>query len=344
MNSPPRISRQITLAVHPEGRPLSADFAIVEKPLPPLAPRQVLLRNRWFRVSVSTRLMASRDAQEIKGIPFPPLKPGDVLADAAIGEVMVATPESGLQAGEIVLHPLGWRDYAIADAGQCTVLRGEHHDAAACLGHGWTAYAALTRGIRIERGDTVFVSSGAGAIGSMAGQIARRLGGGRIIGSTGSAGKAEWMKQELGYDAVVVRGGAPFAAQLAEAAPDGIDVLVDMVGGEQLSAAVSLAREGARFVILGALAAELNAEHATAIAPATIDTFQFPIKGITLCGYSACEDDPRAFDEWMRRLDAWRREDGIRLPCTVFRGLDHAPQALQDACAGTLRGVVLVEL
>ncbi|MCA8277600.1 NADP-dependent oxidoreductase [Burkholderia sp. AU30280] len=344
MDLHPRVSRQVQLATHPDGTLQSAHFSIVETSLPPLAPHQVLLRNRWFRISVSTRLMSSRDAKEIKGIPFPPLKPGDALADAAIGEVIAAGPESGLQVGEIVLHPLGWRDYAVVDAHRCEALPGEGLDAAAYLGHGSTAYAALTRGIQIKRGDTVLVSSGAGAIGSMAGQIARRLGAGRVIGSTRSPDKAAWMRRELGYDAVIVRDGSPFVAQLADAAPDGIDVFVDMVGGEQLSAAVGLAREGARFVILGALVAELSAEHASSIAPAEIDTFRLPIKGITLRGYSACEDDPGVIDEWLDRLHEWRQASAICLPCTTFRGLDNAPAALQEACAGRLKGVVLVEL
>lgn len=344
MESLPHVSRQVKLVAHPEGQLRSGHFALVETPLPALAPHQVLVRNNWFRISVSTRLMASREAKAIKGIPFPALKPGDVLADTAIGEVIAATPESGLQVGDMVLHSLGWRNYAAVDAHRCTVLKRDRLDPVAYLGHGWTAYAALTRGTHVNRGDTVFVSSGAGAIGSMAGQIARRLGAGRVIGSTGSPGKAEWMKRELGYDEVIVRDGRPIVAQLAEAAPGGIDVFVDMVGGEQLTAAVALAREGARFVILGALVAELNAEGSTSIAPTEIDSFQFPIKGITLRGYSACEDDPRAFDEWMKRLDEWRNEGAIRLPCTTFSGLENAPKALQEACAGRLKGAVLVEL
>jgi NADPH-dependent curcumin reductase CurA len=97
-------------------------------------------------------------------------------------------------------------------------------------------------------------------------------------------------------------------------------------------------------VILGALIAELNAAGSTSIAPTEIDSFQLPIKGITLRGYSACEDDPGAFDEWMQRLNEWRHEGTIHLPCTTFNGLDNAPKALQEACAGRLKGVVLVEL
>jgi NADPH-dependent curcumin reductase CurA len=344
MDPRPRTSRYVKLVAHPEGPLQSSDFAIAEMPLPPLAPHQALVRNRWFRISVSTRLMASRDAQHIKGIPFPPLKPGDALADGALGEVIAAGPASGLRAGDTVLHRLGWRDHAVVDAARCTVLRRARIEPAAYLGHGWTAYAALTRGIRLRRGDTVFISSGAGAIGSMAAQIARRLGAGRIVGSTRSADKVAWMKQSLGYDAVIVQDGRPFVAQLGEAAPDGVDVVVDMVGGEQLSAAITLAREDARFVILGALVAELHAARASAIAPAEIDTYSLPIKGITLRGYSADDDRAEAFEEWLDRLETWRTGNPIELTCTTFSGLEQAPDALQKACEGKLKGVVMVEL
>ena len=343
MSSLPRTTRQVTLNAHPEGTLTSSIFSLTDVPLPPLTPHEVLVRNRWFRVSVSTRMMASRDAKDIKGIPFPILKPGDALADGAIGEVIGATPESGLPPGTIVSHRLGWREHAVVDARQCKVLPNGSLDPAAYLGHGWTAYAALTRGITLRQGDTVLVSSGAGAIGSMAGQIARRLGATRVIGSTGSADKADWMKQTLGYDAVIVRNGLPFAHQLAEAAPNGIDVFVDLVGGEQLTAAVAQAREGARFAILGALGAELHASHSTSVAPAEIDSFQLPIKGITLRGYSA-DDDSDAFEEWITRQNVWRRDGAFHLPSTMFHGLENAPFALQEACAGKLRGVVLVEL
>ncbi|WP_087686678.1 NADP-dependent oxidoreductase [Pandoraea sp. PE-S2R-1] len=339
----PRITRHVTLTAHPEGTLTSSSFALTDVPLPSLAPHEVLVRNRWFRVSISTRLMASREATAIKGIPFPTLKPGDSLADGAIGEVIAATPESGLAPGMIVSHRLGWREHAVVDARHCKRLPSGPLDPAAYLGHGWTAYAALTRGITVKRGDTALVSSGAGAIGSMAGQIARRLGAARVIGSTGSADKAGWMTQALGYDAVIVRNGKPFATQLADAAPDGIDVFVDMVGGEQLTAAVAQAREGARFAILGALGAELHANHSTSVAPTEIDAFQLPIKGITLRGYSA-DDDEDVFDEWIKRQNAWRLDGSFHLPCTMFHGLENAPLALQEACAGKLKGVVLVEL
>lgn len=109
-------------------------------------------------------------------------------------------------------------------------------------------------------GDTVLVTGAAGAVGTLAGQLARLLGAGRVIGSTRSPHKAERLRAELGYDAVLLPGATPFAEQLAAAAPDGIDVLLDTVGGEQLTAAVGAARRGARFALVGALSGQLSAD------------------------------------------------------------------------------------
>jgi NADPH-dependent curcumin reductase CurA len=282
-------------------------------------------------------------AEDVKGIPYPPIKPGDTLAEAAIGEIVWAPADSGLHAGDLVAHHLGWREYALLTVEQCVPTGERQIDPVAWLGHGWTAYAALTRGVQIRPGDTVFVSSGAGAIGSMAGQIARKLGAGRVIGSTSSDQKAHWMRTELGYDEVIIRGNEPIAAQLADAAPDGIDVYVDIVGGEQLQAAAAVARHGARFVLLGALTAELAADGSTKIAPVELDSFQLIVKGVTIRGYSA-DDDPAVFKEWIQQLAVWRRQGEIHLPCSKFVGIENAPQALHDACMGKLTGLVLVEL
>jgi NADPH-dependent curcumin reductase CurA len=340
----PDFSRVVRLAAYPDGPLQPEHFEIVEAPVQSPASDEVLVRNRWFRISTSIRLMASMGAEPIKGIPFPPLKLGDVLADAAIGEVIQAPDGSGLRPGDLVSHGFGWRGYATVPLQECMRMDGRDIDPAVYLGHGWTAYAALTRGVQVRPGDTVFVSSGAGAIGSMAGQIARRLGAGRVIGSTSSQEKAHWMREALGYDAVVIRGAVPMVQQLAQLAPEGIDVYVDMVGGEPLQAAASMAREGARFVLLGALSAELAAEGSGKLAPVELDSFQLIVKGVTLRGYSACEDDHDGFAEWVGRLSEWQRHGNIISPSSRFKGIEYAPQALCEACEGRLKGVVLVEL
>ncbi|MFZ6874378.1 MDR family NADP-dependent oxidoreductase [Undibacterium sp. Di27W] len=343
MTALPTTSREVKLLRRPAANPCPTDFEILACPMPQLSEQDVLVRNRWFRVSISARLMMSAGAEDIKGIPFPPIKPGDTLADGAIGEVISAPAGSGLQPGDLVSHHYGWREYAAVPLSQCLPLPAGPANPVAHLGHGWTAYAALTRGVQVRQGDTVFVSSGAGAIGSMAGQIARKLGAAHVIGSTTSPGKAAWMKAGLGYDTVIVTGSKPFVELLAEAAPQGIDVYVDIVGGEQLHAAVEVAREGARFVLLGALSAELATKGATKLAPVELDSFQLILKGISMRGYSA-DNDVDAFNEWLERLGEWQQNEGIQLVSSKFMGLENAPLALHEACKGKLKGLVYVEL
>ncbi|MFD2883652.1 hypothetical protein ACFS4T_16610 [Pseudomonas lini] len=179
MTEQTRIVREVKLLGYNSGKLKAEHFAVVETAGAEPGPGQVLVRNRWFRVSISTRLMAEAGTEDVKGIPFPPLNPGDTLADGAIGEVVRAGPGAGLSVGSVVMHPLGWRDYAVVPAEQCRLIDSPVVDPAAWLGHGWTAYAALVKAIQVRPGDTAFVTSGAGAIGSMAGQIARLLGGQR---------------------------------------------------------------------------------------------------------------------------------------------------------------------
>jgi 2-alkenal reductase len=209
------------------------------------------------------------------------------------------------------------------------------------LAQGVPAYGALTRAVRVRPGDTVFVSGGAGSVGSMAGQIARLLGARRVVGSTGSPWKAEQMMSELGYDAVVVRGAAPAAEQLAEAAPDGIDVFFDNVGGEDLRAAIANANTSARFALVGALSGQL-AEHGRGTsAPVEIDTYQLVLKQITMAGYSA-RDDSEVRSEWIERFAGWLRAGTIKFPHVRVEGIEQAPQALHDVLTGRYLGTVVV--
>ncbi|MFJ5719940.1 MDR family NADP-dependent oxidoreductase [Streptomyces sp. NPDC093149] len=344
MSDLPLTCREVRLVAHPDGLPGRQHLEIAEIPLPDPGADRVLIRNRFFRVSASLRMMISQSDAAVEGVPFPPLRPGDTLADEAVGEVVVAPVDSGLCPGDLVSHFLGWREYAVVAAAACTRLDGGLPDPVAYLGHGGTAYAALTRGVHLRPGDTVFVSAGGSAIGSMAGQIARLLGAGRVIGSTGSWSKAERLVRELGYDAAVVRGtDEPMVEQLAKAAPGGIDVLLDNVGGDQLRAAVTTAREGARFVLVGALSGQLAARGTGRTAPVELDSFQLLMKKITMRGYSA-DDNPEVHAEWIQRFGDWLRSGDITFPHVRVTGIAHAPDALLEVIEGRHLGAVIVEL
>jgi len=278
-----------------------------------------------------------------EGTPLPSVRPGESLPSAAVGEVVTAPGGSGLSPGQLVSHRLGWREYAVLPVASCVPIGDVLPDPVVHLGSGWTAYAALTRCCQLRRGESVLVTGGAGGVGSLAGQIARRLGASQVLGTTTSSDKADRMISELGYDAVLVRGAGPFAAQLAQCAPDGIDVVVDSVGGDQLRAAVGAARPGARFALVGTLSSQLSSEGSGVAAPVELDTFQLMLKGVTVRGFTS-PNDPVAQSQWMELLGGWLRSGEIIFPHVRVPGIDHAAQALHDVINGRYMGTVVVEL
>lgn len=339
-----RTSREIRVAVVPAGLPEPADLVVVETPVPVPGPGEVLVRNRFFTVFAALRSLLGGG---VPGAPFPGLRAGDTLFGPAVGEVVRGpgggAAAEGLQPGNLVRHMLGWREYAAVPAARCVPLGDALPDPVAHLAQGLTAYGALTRAARVQPGETVFVSGAAGSVGSMAGQLARLLGAGRVIGSTGSAWKAEQLISSLGYDAAVIRGAAPLAEQLAAAAPDGIDVYFDNTGGEELQAAVAAARPSARFALVGALSGQLAENGNGTTAPVELDTYQLILKQVTLAGFSAGADaDLQA--EWAPRFAGWLRAGHLKFPYVQVSGIEAAPQALPDMLTGRYLGTVVVAL
>jgi len=343
MLSIPETGRAVRLKSRPRSLPQADNFEVITMPTPAPAEGEALIRNRYTRAAASLRMMISEGAESVEGVPFPALQPGDLLAEESIGEVVSAPPGSGLSPGDFVRHHLGWRQFAAVPARACERLIDDLPEITAHLSHGWTAYAALTRAAQVRGGDIVFVTSAAGAIGSMAGQIARLLGAGRVIGSTSSTEKANRLVRELGYDHAVIRGAAPIAAQLAKVAPNGLDVVIDNVGGEQLQAAIGAARDYARVVIIGALSGQLAKEGAGRTAPVELDSFQILLKKLSIRGYSA-DSDPDARPEWTKRFRGWLRSASIVFPHVLIRGIDTAPSVLQQVAEGRYFGTVIVEL
>ncbi|WP_330293258.1 MDR family NADP-dependent oxidoreductase [Streptomyces sp. NBC_00576] len=337
---PPFTTREILLAENPGGLPGPEHFTIARKPVPVPGPGQVVVRNRYFLVFPGLRTLIGGQAD---GVPLPPIHVGDSLFGPAVGEVVAAAPGSPLRPGDAVTHQLGWREHAVVAVADCTPLGDVLPDPVAHLSSGSAAYGALTRLAEVRSGDTVFVTGAAGAVGTLAGPVARLLGAARVIGSSRSPDKAGRLRAELGYDAVVVPGSRTIDEQLAAAAPDGIDVLLDTVGGEQLAAAVRAARRGARFALVGALAGQLSPHRDGGSAPAEIDTFRFVNQGVSLYGYSG-QDHPEVAAEWTRRFGDWLRSGEITFPQVRIPGMDQAPRALQELFEGRHFGTVVVEL
>ncbi|MFI8993833.1 MDR family NADP-dependent oxidoreductase [Streptomyces sp. NPDC053542] len=333
----PATHREIRLAARADGALTPDHFTVADTPLPVPVPGTVLVRNRFMAVTAVMRTMMT--AAEL---PMPSYVPGRALWGAAIGEVVEA-PGGGFAPGDLVRHDLGWREYALVDAARAQRIDPEAlPDPAAHLSQGATAWGALVRIAQVRPGDTVFITGAAGGVGSLAGQLARRLGARRVIGSTGSESKAEYLVKELGYDEVVLRGAGPVGPQLRRAAPNGIDVLLDTVGGEQLAAALESARTGARFALVGALSAQLGEGDGTT-APVELDAGLVVTRRVTLRGFSV-RDHPGLAQEWTEEFGRGLRDGTLIFAHSRLRGLDQAPEALRELVQGDHTGAVLVEL
>ncbi|MFD7663638.1 zinc-binding dehydrogenase [Streptomyces sp. NPDC059788] len=230
----------------PDGFPTAADFAFTEETVPAPGPGQALVEN--LHLSVDPYMRELMDGGWDLRAP---------LEGRSIGRV-TASRAPGLEEGSLVFHRKGWRTHALVTAEEVRVLPSHRGVPARTYlgvlgGTGLTAYVALTRTARLQPGESVFVSAAAGGVGSAAGQFARLLGAGRVVGSTGSPAKVRRLTEEFGYDAAFDYHDGPVGDLLAEAAPDGVDVFLDNVGGGHLEGAIQGLREFGRIAWIGAI-------------------------------------------------------------------------------------------
>ncbi|MEK2477303.1 NADP-dependent oxidoreductase [Streptomyces noursei] len=331
----PATHREVHLVTRSTGVPSEEHFTVVEVPVPVPGPGQVLVRTTTLAVlTIMSELIRGRGE-----LPMRPFDVGACVPGPGIAEVVDAG-DSGLQVGDLVASQTGgWREYAVLDAQAVQRLDpGALPFPAAHLSQGAAAYLGVVRAGEVRQGDTVFVTSAAGGVGSLAGQIARQRGAARVIGSTSSQRKADILTKELGYDAVVLRNAGSLDEQLRAAAPDGLDVVVDNVGGEQLKSAMALARRGARIALIGALAGQLGDSAVTEIDPHALISGSVTLRGAALF------DHLDVIPEWTDLFGRALRDGTLSFPRTVLTGLDQAPRALRELVEGRHIGAVHVEL
>ncbi|MGV9774619.1 NADP-dependent oxidoreductase [Streptosporangium sp. NPDC003464] len=331
------IGREIRLASRPAGEPSPEDFELVQAEVPQPGEGQILVRNTWM--SVDPYMRGRMDDAESY---IPPFQLGAVLEGSAVGEVIASRSEA-VPVGATVSHFLGWREYAVLDASAATVVDTAAVPAQAYLGvlgtTGLTAYAALTRVAPVRQGDVVFVSAAAGAVGSVAGQLARTFGAAKVIGSAGGPRKARKLVEDFGFDAAIDHQAGPLAAQLAQAAPEGIDVYLDNVGGDHLEAAIAAARPGGRIALVGAV----SGYNATEPLPGPVNLFQAAYKELTMRGLLINSYFP-LFPEYIERATGWLADGTLRAEETVIEGIDQAPAAFLGVLRGANVGKMLVRL
>jgi NADPH-dependent curcumin reductase CurA len=333
----PVVAHEIHLRHRPQGLPTENDFEFAERSLEDPQESQLLVRNLWMSVDPYMRGRMNDRKSYIA-----PFQIGEPLEGSAIGVVeKSASPD--FRAGDFVSHFAGWRDYALLKADGASKIEAGPVSIQAYLGPlggpGFTAYLGVTQIARVQAGETVFVSGAAGAVGSIACQIAK-IKGCRVVASAGSPEKIAWLRDEAGVDvAISYKAVANFAEALAEACPEGLDVYFDNVGGEQLDAAITVANNFARFALCGMIA-QYNSE---SLPPGPSHLFQAISKRLTLQGFLVTDYwDLR--DEFSNQMAGWITEGRVKWRETIVNGLDRAPQAFLGLFRGDNVGKMLVDL
>lgn len=338
-----RTGRELRVRRYPVGPVRREDFDLVEVAVPDLAPGQLLVRNTWTSVDPGLRLRLRPDAPAGYFVAFPLGQPLDGVM--AVGEV-VDSRADGFAPGDVVTHALGWREYAVVDpnvellSGIGTPRRVDVSEAEAQWhlgplgGMGLTAYAGLHVVGALDGADTVWVSAAAGAVGSLAAQIAK-LTGSRVVGSAGSPAKVSWLREELGIDAFDYHAGLDEG--LRRLAPGGVDVYFDSVAGEHLEAALDHLNRRGRVAMCGSIS-EYESE-----GKGPRNLFLAVSKDLTLRGFRG-SSNLHLMAEMQERMTGWLRTGELVHTETVFDGLESAPDALAAMIAGRTTGKTLVRI
>ncbi|MFF2510299.1 NADP-dependent oxidoreductase [Streptomyces sp. NPDC058086] len=332
----PTTARAWHLDARPEGWPSASNFSLREVDLPAPGPGQLLIANEYLSVDPYMRGRMSDKKSYIE--PYDVDAPMD---GPAVGRVLASNAE-GFTPGDYVVHVLGWRDYAVLDAATAQKVDPDLAPLTAYLGvlgvTGLTAYIGLERFAKIKEGDTVFVSGAAGAVGSIAGQIAKLKGAGRVIGSAGSDEKVKLLVDEYGYDTAFNYKNGPVAEQLAQAAPDGIDVFFDNVGGEHLEAAIGALKLHARIVLSG-MVSQYNDEKV--VGPRNL--WNLSVTRSDILSFMVTEELDLQPD-FVREVGGWLAEGKLHYRETVRDGLDNTLDAFFAMMRGENVGKMIVKL
>ncbi|MCQ6553682.1 NADP-dependent oxidoreductase [Streptomyces sp. C10-9-1] len=327
MSALPTSGREWHLVARPHGVPKPEDFALREAEVSAPAEGRILVRNLYFSVDPYMRGRMN----DVKSY-TPPFQLDRPMDGGAVGEVIASSAE-GFAVGDHVLHGLGWREYAELPAEHAVAVDAKLAPLSAYLGvlgmTGLTAYAGLFEVASFKEGDTVFVSGAAGAVGSQVGQMARIKGAARVIGSAGSDEKVSLLVDGYGFDAAFNYKKGPVAEQLKEAAPDGIDVYFDNVGGEHLEAAISSFNVGGRATICGMIAQYNNTEP----APGPRNLALVIGKRLRLQGMLV-NDHKHLQQQFVRDVSGWIASGELTYDETVVEGIERG----YDAFAGMMRG------
>jgi NADPH-dependent curcumin reductase CurA len=328
----------VVLLRRPDGEPQPGDFEVQEIPLAEPAEGQLLVRNIAMSVDPSMRgRLEPTEKQYTTNFEV-----GGPLDGSAIGQVE-HSESADVPVGAYVRHRMGWRTHAIVNAADVSVVDAAVAPLGAWLGvlgqTGFTAWAGLRRIGALAAGDTIFISAAAGAVGTAAGQFARQLGAGRIIGSAGGASKVALLVDELGFDAAFdYRAEDPMDA-VARLAPDGLDVYFDNVGGRHLAAALNNMNLRGRVALCGMI----SMFDESAPKQDLNQLIQAVLRRVKVEGFIVRDhEDLRA--DFEQTVGGWLNSGALTNRQTVIDGLDHSVEAFLSMLKGANVGKMLVRL
>jgi hypothetical protein len=333
----PEMNRQILLAARPKGFPKHSDFKLVETPVPQPGPGQYLARTLWLSVDPYQRGRMN----DVKSY-APPVPLGGVMEGGTVSRV-IASNHPKFKPGDIVEGRLGWQDYAVSDGKGTRIVDPSLAPISTALGvlgmPGLTAYFGLLEIAFPKPGETVVVSGAAGAVGSLAGQIAKIVGC-RAVGIAGDDAKCRWVVNELGFDACFNYKTTPdYVAKLKELCPQGVDVYFDNVGGPITDAVFQVLNPRSRVSVCGQIS-QYNAEKPE-LGPRLLwhtITKQMRIEGFLVFQFAD------RYKEGLAKLAEWVRAGRLKYRETVVEGLENAPSAFMGMLRGENTGKQLVKV
>ena len=331
-------NRRLLLVRRPSAMVDESTVQVVVEPVPHPGPDQALVRVRYLSIDPTIRTWMNDTVGYL-----PPIALGDVVRGVGIGEVVASRTER-LPVGQLVFGLTGWQDYALAGDGATNMELLPHGiDPPTALNifgvTGMTAYFGMIEVGRVTAGDTVVVSGAAGATGSIAGQVARIQGAGKVIGIAGTDDKCAWLTDELGFDAAVNYRTDDVRARLRDLCPGGIDLYFDNVGGELLDVCLGQLALRGRVVLCGAIST--YNDRGRAAGPSNyrnLITKRGRMEGFIILDYT-----PR-FPEGQLAMAAWAAAGQIKHREHVIEGLERAPDALNLLFTGGNTGKVVVRV
>jgi NADPH-dependent curcumin reductase CurA len=329
------IRRSIILKRRPKGEPTKGDFQLIEAAIPSPSPGEVVTRTIWLSIDPYMRGRL-REQQTYAA----PVGIGEVMTGETVGEV-IASAHPDFRSGEVVVGPRGWQSHCVSNGEALVKLPRHAAPLSAYLGvlgmPGATAYAGISEICRPQPGETVVVSAASGAVGSVAGQVAKRAGA-RVVGIAGGAEKCLWVQDGLGFDDCIDHRSLDLGRELHAACPNGIDGYFENVGGAVQAAVFDRLNPFARVAMCG-MVSQYNEE----IFPPGPNLGFVVGKRVLIQGFIV-SDKPERLVEWRRIAAPWVADGSLIYREDVIDGLEDAPEALGAILAGRNFGKLLVRV